>query len=169
MANEIKSLKDLYLDNLKDLYSAESQVTKALPKIIETVSSSHLKKGLESHLQETKQQVERLNQIFQNLGYTPTSKKCVGMEGVLKEGKEVMEEKMSSPALMDAALIGACQKVEHYEISAYGTARAYAELVGDMTGVDLLTQSLEEEAAADEKLTQIGSTVNQGALNGKKK
>ncbi len=164
MATEIESLKELYVDHLKDLYSAENQITKALPKVIKKVTSPELKKGLESHLKETLKQVERLDRIFASLEKSPRGKKCVGMEGVLEEGKEVMAEKMS-PDLMDAALVGGCQKVEHYEISAYGTVRAFAELLGEDEAVDLLTQTLEEEKAADEKLTQLGmSMINLDAL-----
>ncbi len=159
MATEIKSLKDLYIDHLKDLYNAENQITKALPKVIKKVTSPELKEGLEGHLKETMKQVERLDRIFESLEKSPRGKKCVGMEGVLEEGKEAMAEKMSSPDLMDAALIGGCQKVEHYEISAYGTVRAFAELLGEDEAVDLLTQTLEEEKAADAKLTELGMNI----------
>lgn len=164
MTKEIESLRDLYFDQLKDLYSAENQVTKALPKIIKKVSSPDLKKGLEDHLKETTKQIDRLEQIFESLDGSPRGKKCVGMEGVLEEGKEVMAEKMPAD-LMDAALIGGCQKVEHYEIAAYGTVRAFAELLGEDEAVDLLTQSLEEEHATDAKLTELAmNMVNLEAL-----
>lgn len=153
MTTEIASLRDLYTDQLKDLYSAENQITKALPKIIKKVSSPELKKGLEDHLKETTNQINRLEQIFESLDGSPRGKKCVGMEGVLEEGKEAMAEKMPAD-LMDAALIGECQKVEHYEIAAYGTVRAFAELLGEDEAVNLLTQTLEEEHAADAKLTK---------------
>ena len=167
MTAEIETLKDLYIGHLKDLYSAENQITKALPRIIKKVTSPDLKKGLEDHLDQTMNQVERLNQIFEALGTSPRGKKCVGMEGVLEEGKEAMAEKVSSTDLMDAALIAASQKVEHYEISGYGTARAFAKLLGENEAVDLLSQTLEEEKAADEKLTQIGmNIVNIDALEG---
>ena len=159
MTTEIESVRDLYIDHLKDLYSAENQITKALPKVIKKVTSPELKKGLEDHLKETMKQVERLDRIFESLEKSPRGKKCVGMEGVLEEGKEAMAEKMSSPDLMDAALIGGCQKVEHYEISAYGTVRAFAELLGENEAVDLLTQTLEEEKAADAKLTELGMNI----------
>ena len=164
MTTEIESLKELYIDHLKDLYSAEQQITKAMPAMIKTVTSPVLKKGLEDHLKQTMNQIERLNQIFETLGKSPRGKKCVGMEGLLEEGKEAMEEKMSSPNLMDAALIAASQKVEHYEIAAYGTVRAFADLLGEEEAVNLLTQTLDEEKAADEKLSQIGmNIVNLGA------
>ena len=167
MTAEIETLKDLYIGHLKDLYSAENQITKALPKIIKKATSPDLKKGLEAHLEQTMNQVERLNQIFEALGTNPRGKKCVGMEGVLEEGKEAMAEKMSTSDLMDTALIAASQKVEHYEISGYGTARAFARLLGENEAVTLLSQTLEEEKAADEKLTQIGmNIVNIEALQG---
>ena len=114
MTTEIESLRDLYVDQIRDLYSAENQITKALPKIIKKVTSPELKKCLEDHLEETIKQVERLDRIFEAADISPRGKKCLGMEGVLDESKEVRTEKMASPDLMDAALIGACQKVEHY-------------------------------------------------------
>ena len=165
MTTKIESLRKLYIDYLKDMYSAENQITKALPQVIKKVTEPELKKGLEKHLKETMHQIERLEQIFQSLDGSPRGKKCVGMEGVLGEGKETMAEKMTSPDLMDAALISACQKVEHYEIAAYGTIRAFAKLLGEDEAMDLLTQSLEEEKAADEKLTEVGmNIVNLDAL-----
>jgi ferritin-like metal-binding protein YciE len=164
MASEIESLRDLYTDHLKDLYDAENQISKALPKIIKKVSSPELKKGLEDHLKETTEQIERLEQIFKSMQDRPRGKKCVGMEGILEEGKEIMSEKMPAD-IMDAALIGGCQKVEHYEIAAYGTVRAFAELLGEDEAINLLSQSLEEEKAADAKLTQLAmNTVNLEAL-----
>lgn len=136
-----------------------------MPKVINKVTSPDLKNSLEGHLKETLKQIERLDRIFESLGKSPRGKKCVGMEGVLAEGKEVMAEKMSSPDLMDAALIGGCQKVEHYEISAYGTVRAFAELLGEDEAADLLTQTLEEEHTADAKLTVLAmNIVNPEAL-----
>ena len=158
MTAKIESLRDLYVDHLKDLYSAENQITKALPKVIKNVTSPELKKALENHLKETMKQVDRIEQIFSSLDGSPRGKKCVGMEGVLEEGKEAMAEKMPAD-LMDAALIGGCQKVEHYEISAYGTVRAFAELLGEDEAVDLLGQTLEEEKAADAKLTELGVNI----------
>jgi len=169
MTAEIETLKDLYIGHLKDLYSAENQITKALPRIIKKVTSPDLKKGLEDHLDQTMNQFGRLNQIFEGLGLNPRGKKCVGMEGVLEEGKEAMAEKVSSTDLMDAALIAASQKVEHYEISGYGTARAFAKLLGEDEAVNLLSQTLEEEKAADEKLTKLGlNIINIDALQGLK-
>lgn len=164
MTTKIESLKDLYVGHLKDIYSAETQITKALPKVIKNVTSSELKRGLESHLKETEKQIQRIEQIFESMDGSPRGKKCVGMEGVLEEGKEAMAEEMPAD-IMDAALIAGCQKVEHYEISAYGTVIAFANLLGEDKAVDLLTQSLNEEKAADEKLTKVAmSVVNQDAL-----
>ena len=165
MTAAIKSLKDIYVDQLKDLYSAENQITKALPKIIKKVTSLELKNGLEDHLEETVKQIERLDRIFESLQSNPHGKKCEGMEGVLREGKEVMAEKVSSPDVMDAVLIGASQKVEHYEIASYGTTRAFAELLGEDEAVDLLTQTLEEEHTADARLTVLAvNIINPEAL-----
>jgi ferritin-like metal-binding protein YciE len=165
MTTEIASLRELYVDHLKDIYSAENQITKVLPKVIKKVTSPELKQGLEDHLQQTMNQIKRLDQIFKSLDCSPRGKKCVGMEGVLDEGKEAMAEKMSSPGLMDAALIGGCQKVEHYEIATYGTVRAFAKLLGEDKAVDLLTQTLDEEHAADAKLTGLGvNLVNLEAM-----
>jgi len=149
------TLQDLYVDHLKDLYSAENQITKALPKIIKTVTEPKLKKALEHHLKETTNQVQRIEQIFEALDGSPRGKKCIGMEGVLEEGKEAMSEEMSSADLMDAALIGGCRKVEHYEISAYEAVRNMAQLLGDDKAVKLLNQTLEEEHAADQKLAEL--------------
>lgn len=164
MAKEMKSLKELYVDQLKDMYSAENMITKALPKVIKTATSPELRKGLENHLKETEKQIQRIEQIFQTMDGSPRGKKCVGMEGVLEEGKEAMAEKMA-PDVMDAALIGGCQKVEHYEISAYGTLIAHANLLGESKAASLLEESLAEEKAADEKLTQIAmNVVNEDAL-----
>jgi ferritin-like metal-binding protein YciE len=164
MTTEFETLRDLYTDHLKDIYSAETQITKALPKVIKKVTSPDLKKGLEDHLMQTMNHIKRLEQIFESLDSSPRGKKCVGMEGVLEEGKEAMSEKMPAD-LMDAALIGGCQKVEHYEISAYGTVRTFAELLGEDEAADLLNQTLEEEKAADVKLTELAvNMVNPEAL-----
>lgn len=153
------TLHDLYVDHLKDMYSAETQITKALPKIIKTVTDSKLSKALENHLKETENQVQRLEQVFESLDGSPRGKKCVGMEGLLEEGNEAMKEDMSSPDLMDATLLGGCRKVEHYEILGYEDLIDMAEKLGDTKAVKLLTQSLEEEKAADEKLSQIEANI----------
>jgi ferritin-like metal-binding protein YciE len=161
---KLDSLNELYVDHLKDMYSAETQITKALPRMAKKASSPDLKAAFESHLQETQGQIQRLDQIFQALEKSPRGKKCAGMEGLLEEGKEVMSEDID-PEVLDAALIAAAQKVEHYEISSYGTARAYARLLGDNTAVKLLTLTLEEEVKADKKLTHLAeSGINVEAM-----
>lgn len=163
MANQ--ELKDLYIDELKDLYNAENQLVKALPKLAKASSSDELREGFEEHLEQTKGHVERLEEIFEMLGESPKGKKCAGMEGLVEEGSEVMKEDFEG-AVMDAALIGAAQRVEHYEIAAYGTARALAETLGESDHVSLLEATLAEEEETNEKLTELAQQVNQQALNG---
>ena len=161
---KLDSLNKLYVDELKDIYSAETQITRALPRMVKTATSPELKAAFESHLQQTYGQIERLERIFQTLEKSPRGKKCVGMEGLLEEGKEVMGEDIDAEVL-DAALIAAAQKVEHYEISSYGTVRAHARLLGDNTAVELLTLTLEEEMESDEKLTHLAdSGINVAAM-----
>lgn len=160
MPNE--GLREVYVDSLKDLYSAESQLVKALPKLAKAASSDELRQGFEEHLEQTKGHVQRLEQIFEGLGESPKGKKCVGMEGLIKEGGEVMGEGFEG-AMMDAALIGAAQRVEHYEIAAYGTASEFAKTLGESEHASLLDQTLEEEKKTDEKLTEIAKTVNSQA------
>jgi len=161
---EIDSLRKLYVDELKDLYSAEKQILQALPKMAKKATNAQLKKGFETHLEETRGQVERLDQIFESLGKSPRGKKCKGMEGLLEEGKEMMQEDMD-PEVMDAALIAAAQRVEHYEIAGYGTVRTYAQLLGEDQHVKLLQQTLDEEGNTDKKLTQLAeSSINVEAL-----
>jgi ferritin-like metal-binding protein YciE len=161
---KLDSLNKLYVDELKDIYSAETQITRALPRMVKTATSPALKAAFDEHLQQTYGQIERLERILQTLEKSPRGKKCVGMEGLLEEGKEVMGEDIDAEVL-DAALIAAAQKVEHYEISSYGTVRAYAQLLGDNTAVDLLTLTLEEEVGADEKLTHLAeSGINLEAM-----
>lgn len=152
------SLKELHIDHLRDLYNAEDQIIKALPTIIERATAPKLKKCLGDHLQETFKQLDRLKQIFQDLGESPHGQTCVGMKGVLEEGSEALAEKMDSPELMDAALIDACRKMEHYEISAYETAIAFAEWLNESAAVRLLNTTLEEEQTAEAKLTQLRSS-----------
>ena len=161
---KLDSLNKLYVDELKDLYSAETQITKALPRMVKKATSPALKAAFEAHLQQTFGQIERLDRIFKTLENSPRGKKCGGMEGLLAEGKEMMGEDIE-PEVLDAALIAAAQKVEHYEISSYGTVRAYARLLGDNTAVDLLTLTLEEEVTTDEKLTLLAeSGINVDAM-----
>jgi len=153
------SLRELYVDELRDLYSAEKQLTKALPKIAKAATSGDLRMGFEQHLEQTKGHVERLEEIFGLLEERPGGKKCVGMEGLVKEGSEVMEEDISDDA-MDAALIAAAQRVEHYEIAAYGTVAAYADLLGESEHASLLRQTLDEEKETDRKLTELSQDIN---------
>ncbi|MGA2742648.1 MAG: ferritin-like domain-containing protein [Bryobacteraceae bacterium] len=156
---KLESLHDLYLSELKDLYSAEDQILKALPKMIEEVESSELRTALENHLEETRGHVSRLEQVFEMHGEEAAKQKCKGMQGVLAEGDE-MVGKDATPAVRDAAIISACQRVEHYEIAAYGTVRTYAEQMGHQRAAAVLKQTLDEELAADKKLTQIAKSRN---------
>jgi ferritin-like metal-binding protein YciE len=156
---EMESLKELLVDELKDLYSAENQILKALPKMIKKATSPDLKAGFEKHLKETQVHVERLETIFQELEESPKGKKCKGMEGVIADGKELMEED-AEPEVMDAGLIGAAQHVEHYEMAGYGCVRTYAELLGLNSISKLLQKTLDEERATDEKLTELARDIN---------
>jgi ferritin-like metal-binding protein YciE len=153
------SLRELYIDELKDLYSAETQLVKALPKMAKAASNDQLRQAFEEHLRQTSEHVSRLEQIFEALEEKPTGKKCVGMEGLVKEGSEVMKEDYGDE-VKDAAIIGAAQRVEHYEMAGYGTVRAFAELLGETEHVSLLEETLNEEKEADEKLTQLAEEVN---------
>ena len=163
MPNE--GLKELYVYELKDLYSAESQLVKALPKLAKAAASEELRAGFEEHLEQTKGHVQRLEQIFEMLDESPKGKKCKGMEGLVEEGSEIMEEDFED-ALLDAALIGAAQRVEHYEIAAYGTVRAFAEELGESEHASLLAKTLEEEKETDEKLTELAKQINVEANEG---
>lgn len=155
----------LYVDELKDLYSAENQLTVALPKLAKAASAPALQKAFESHLEETKGHIQRLEQIFEQLERSPKGKKCKAMAGLIEEGAELLEEKGKMEAeVLDAGLIGAAQRVEHYEIAAYGTVRTFAQQLGDAMAVKLLQQTLDEEYAADQKLSALAvSGVNQKA------
>jgi ferritin-like metal-binding protein YciE len=157
-----QGLKALYIDELKDLYSAETQLVKALPKMAKGAASEELRKGFEEHLEQTKGHVQRLEQIFDSLGESPKGKKCKGMEGLIEEGSEVLQEDYEG-SVLDAALIGAAQRVEHYEIAGYGTVRAMAEELGESEHVPLLTETLDEEKETDEKLTELAQEANSEA------
>ena len=160
---KMKSLQDLYIDCLRDLHSAEAQLVKALPKMAKAASSPDLQQAFTDHLEETRGHVERLDQIFEKLGKRGTGKKCAAMEGLIEEGKEILELE-AAPDVIDAGLIGAAQRVEHYEMAAYGTARTWAKQLGDHEAADLLQQTLDEEGAADKKLTELAeSGVNMEA------
>lgn len=153
------SIEKLFIEELKDLYSAENQITKALPKMANAATSKDLKKAFETHLRETEGQIERLIQICNIMGTNPKGKSCEGMKGVLEEGASMMKEAEEGD-VRDAAMISAAQRVEHYEMAAYGTVRTYAELLGQTQCAKLLDETLEEERAADQKLTSIAMKVN---------
>jgi ferritin-like metal-binding protein YciE len=157
-----QGLKELYIAELKDLYSAETQLVKALPKMARAAASDELRQGFEEHLEQTKGHVERLEKIFGMLDESPKGKKCKGMEGLIEEGSEVMEEDYEG-SLLDAALIGAAQRVEHYEIAGYGTVRSFAESLGETEHASLLEETLEEEKETDEKLTELAKQLNNEA------
>lgn len=159
----VSTMEELFLDELKDLYSAEKQITKSLPKMAKAATSPDLRKAFETHLEETKGHVERLEKALQILGKPTRGKMCHGMEGVLEEGAEVLEETEKGD-VRDAALISAAQRVEHYEIAAYGSVREYAALLGQDDIAELLEETLNEEKAADEKLNSIAKSVNSQAL-----
>ena len=159
----IDSLRDVLVDLVRDLYNAESQLLKALPKMAKAASSEELRTAFQEHLEETRGQVERLDQVCEQLGVKGKGKTCHAMKGLVEEGAEVIAA-AGDPAARDAALIAAAQKVEHYEIAGYGTARTFARLLGEDDVAELLEQTLEEESATDEKLTQIAqSGINQEA------
>lgn len=152
-------LKELYVEELKDIYNAENQLLKALPKMAKASTSGELRTGFEEHLEQTKGHVKRLEQIFSALSEKPTGKKCKGMEGLIAEGQETMQEDFDDDAL-DAGLISAAQRVEHYEIAAYGTVRTYANILGENEAASLLEETLEEEKETDQKLTQLAEQIN---------
>jgi ferritin-like metal-binding protein YciE len=156
---KLESLQEIFVEELKDLYSAENQIIKALPKMIKAASSKELRAAFESHLLETKEHVKRLETIFEELEEKPKGKTCKGMEGLLKEGAELMEED-AEPEVLDVGLIAAAQRVEHYEIAGYGCVRTYAELLGHQEAVNLLEETLNEEKSADQKLSGIAEEVN---------
>lgn len=150
----MNNLSELFEEQIQDLYSAEQQLTRALPKMIKAVSTSQLKDAMSSHLEETHAHVKRLQQIADAGGFKSSGKACAGMKGLLEEGSEAAGEE-GDEAVIDAAIIAAAQRVEHYEIAAYGTCRALAQLLGHADAAALLSQTLEEESAADEKLSQV--------------
>jgi ferritin-like metal-binding protein YciE len=155
-----ESLNDMLLEELKDVYDAEQQITKALPKMAKAATSPELKAAFEEHLEMTKGQVERLKQAFEMIGKKASGKTCKGMQGLIQEGQEHIEEHEKSP-LLDVALVGAAQRVEHYEIAAYGTICAMSDAMGQTQLSQLLHETLEEEKQTDERLTRIGTQINQ--------
>lgn len=163
---KLKSLKDLYIDQLKDLHSAETQMTKALPKMAKASSSPELQSAFQEHLEQTKGHVRRIEKIFDRLDMSAKGKKCKGMEGLIKEGEELIHEDPDA-AVLDAGLIAAAQRVEHYEIAGYGAARTYARLLGDDEAATVLQQTLDEEGKANKKLTQLAEGgINRKAAKG---
>lgn len=157
MAN-LNSIEDLLVQEIKDLYSAETQLVKALPKMAKAASNPELKAGIEQHLEETKVHVERLEEVAKLLDATPRGKSCKAMKGLIEEGSEAISED-GEDAVRDLAIIVAAQKVEHYEIAGYGSARAFAEILGENDVVDLLQLTLDEEGATDKKLTEVSMTI----------
>jgi ferritin-like metal-binding protein YciE len=155
---ELETLQDLYFHELKDLYSAEKQIIKALPKMVKAAQNEELSDGFKEHLEQTKEHAMRLEKLLANHQQSTRGNKCKGMEGVLAEGAEMIQEK-ADPEVKDAGLISAGQRVEHYEMAGYGTARAYAELLGDKEGAELLAKTLGEEEATDKKLTKLAKSV----------
>ncbi|HEY6554990.1 MAG TPA: ferritin-like domain-containing protein [Vicinamibacteria bacterium] len=160
-----KSVKELLIDELKDIYDAEQRLTKALPKLAKAASSEELSAALEDHLKETQGHVVRLEEVFRTLGETPRRKTCKAMVGLLEEGKEIMEEEDALDNIKDLGLIAAAQKVEHYEIATYGCLRAWAEMLKEPKAVKLLQKTLDEETAADEKLTEISKGIEPEAMD----
>src|ERR1700682_698822 len=156
---KVNRLKHLYIEELKDLYSAENQLVKALPKMAKASTSEDLRAGFQGHLEQTKEHVARLQKIFKALGESPNGKKCHGMEGLIKEGGELIAED-PAPEELDAGLISAAQRVEHYEMAGYGCVCAYAKLLGEDQAISLLRQTLEEEKETDKKLTQLSGQIN---------
>jgi ferritin-like metal-binding protein YciE len=154
---KLQSMEELFIHECKDLLSAEKQLVKALPKMAKGASNDQLRGAFEEHLEQTKTHVERLEQIFSTLGKAARAEHCKGMEGLISEGSDLLEEDADA-MVKDAALIGAAQKVEHYEISGYGTARSLAELLGHDEAVRLLQQTLDEEKETDQKLTKLATT-----------
>jgi ferritin-like metal-binding protein YciE len=166
---KLHNLQDLLVDQLKDLYSAEKQITKALPKMAKAAAHPELKAAFEQHLEQTKRHVERLEEVFDLFDAAPRSKTCKAIQGLIEEGQELMSER-ADEAVMDAGLIAAAQKVEHYEIASYGCARTWARQVGNEQAARLLQQTLEEEGQTDEKLTRLAeSMVNREAAVGSRR
>jgi ferritin-like metal-binding protein YciE len=163
---KLDTLKKLYVEELRDLYSAENQLLKALPKMAKGASSAELKQAFEDHLEVTKEHVERLDEIFNRLDEKPSGKTCKAMKGLIEEGSEMLEED-GDESVIDAGLIGAAQRVEHYEIAAYGTVRTFANLLGEEEAAELLQQTLDEEGDTDKHLSELAEEiVNQEALSG---
>jgi ferritin-like metal-binding protein YciE len=151
---KLESLHKLWIHELKDLYSAENQILEALPKMVAAASHAELQTALDEHLKETRNHVARLEKIFKGLDFEPTGQRCKGMEGLLEEGKGMLTAE-AEPMVRDAGIISSCQRVEHYEICGYGTAAAYAEILGEHDAAKLLQETLDEESGADTRLTRL--------------
>ena len=160
----MKSLKELFVHELKDLYDAEHQLAEALPAMAKAASTSELSTAFKDHLKLTRTHIDRLEQVFQAVDQKPARETCAGMKGLVKEGQKVIEEDMSD-TVRDAALIAAAQRVEHYEMAGYGTLRTYAHLLGESDAAMLLQQTLDEEEMTDKHLSQLAHTVNEAALS----
>lgn len=161
MAKE--ALRNLYIEELRDLYDAESRLVKTLPKLAKAAESNQLRAGFEEHLEQTKGHVDRLRQIFESLDEKPTGKKCAAMVGLIQEGQEILDEDFED-GVKDAALISAAQRVEHYEIAAYGCVKTWAGLLGETEAQSLLERTLNEEKQTDEKLTELSADINLSAI-----
>ncbi|MEP7015760.1 MAG: ferritin-like domain-containing protein [Verrucomicrobiota bacterium] len=155
---KIDSLETLYVEELRDIYSAENQIVKALPKMAKAASSSDLQEAFEEHLEQTKEHIERLEEIFENMDKSPKGKTCKGMKGLIEEGSEMLEAE-GDEAAIDAGLIAAAQRVEHYEMAAYGTVRTLAETLGRKDDADLLQETLDEEGDTDKRLTELAEDI----------
>jgi ferritin-like metal-binding protein YciE len=155
---KLESLETLYIEELRDIYNAENQLLKALPKMAKAASASELKQAFEDHLEQTKEHVERLEEIFEKLDKKPTGKTCKAMKGLVEEGSEIIEED-GEEHVIDAGLIAAAQKVEHYEIASYGTVRTWAEILGEDDAVELLQQTLDEEGETDKRLSELAQEL----------
>ncbi|WHF51767.1 ferritin-like domain-containing protein [Chryseobacterium gotjawalense] len=163
----ITNLKDFFIDGLKDIYWAENALVKTIPKMLEQATDQKLKTAFKDHLAQTKMQVERLEKVFESMGVKPEGKKCLAMEGIIKEGEEIMEETAPGP-VRDAGIIASAQKVEHYEIATYGTLAAFAKTLNERAALDLLLKTLGEEKKSDSLLSSIADTnLNSQAVDGK--
>lgn len=160
--SKLKSLRDLYVEQLQDLHSAEEQLVKALPAMAKAANDQTLKSAFEEHLQQTKTHVERIERICKELDVSPKGETCKAMKGLIAEGKEMLSMS-AEPAVKDAGLIAAAQRVEHYEIAGYGCVRTYAEILGDSASMNILQETLDEEGDTDQQLTEIASSLNLAA------
>jgi len=162
---ETNGLRDVYIDELRDLYDAEHRLIKALPKLAKAADSDELRSGIEAHLEQTKGHAQRLEQIFESMGEQAKAKKCKGIEGIINEASQTLDEDFKG-AVMDAAIIASAQRAEHYEIAAYGSVRSFAEQLGETKAASLLQQTLNEEKEADAKLTKMSEVINPRAAGG---